>query len=108
MSDSSNLPTKIPSTEFSFQINEKGIETSKTYTGEFTCRILTAKGKARANIKKAALNAGLENLLDADIRSFHLMVSWLDQALTKYPKWWEDAENGYNLYDANIVETVYN
>lgn len=108
MSDSKKLPTSLPSMEHSFQIDIEGDTTKQRYTGDFTCHLLNNKQKARANLKTATLNAGLETLLELEVKALHYMVGYLDQAVDEAPTWWKDSSNGYELYDANVIEAVFN
>jgi len=63
--------------------------------------------RAQADKRRAQLNAGLEENLDPTVRAFHYMISYLRTTLDVYPEWWRDSDFGYDLYDANVIQKVY-
>lgn len=103
----SNLPTQLPETTEIFLIDCSGNLTKKTYTGEFTCKIPNLKDQANIAKYKATLNQGLDDILDIGTRNLHHMVSYLKYTLLKSPDWFEKSNYGYELYDANVIEEVY-
>ena len=54
----------------------------------------------------AALNEGVE---DSDIgtRNLHHMIAYLKFVLLEHPAWWKDSDFGYELFDMNIIELIY-
>lgn len=107
MSDINALNKALPLMENSFTIDEEGILKKIRYTGDFTCRIPNIKIQALISKHKAMLNGGFELGLDVGTKNLHHMISYLRYTLTEFPKWWKDADLGYDLYDINIVESVY-
>lgn len=95
--------------ESSFSINSlEGIITRKLFHGDFTCKIPNLKIQALIEKHKAMLNGGLQASLDPLTLHMHHMLAYLRYTLTDFPKWWKEADMGYDLYDGNIVEELYN
>jgi hypothetical protein len=108
MNDVKDLKKSLPAMENSFSLAAaEGIITKKTYDGNFTCKIPNIKTQSLIEKHKAMLNGGLEPSLDFATKHMHNMLAYLRYTLTEYPKWWKDADMGYELYDSNIVEEVY-
>lgn len=107
MSNLADLKKSLPEMENSFSIKEEGVITKNLYEGNFTCKITNCKSQAQIAKHKAMLNGGLEAGLDFGTKHLHNMISYLRYTLTEYPKWWKDADLGYELFDINIIELVY-
>lgn len=107
MSNIANLKKALPSTEHSFSISVEGNLTRNQYDGNFACKIPNIKTQAAIAKHKAMLNGGFEEGLDIGTRNMHHMISYLRYTLTEMPKWWKDEDLGYNLFDINVIETVY-
>lgn len=108
MSNIANLKKALPSTEHSFSISVEGNLTKAMFEGNFTCRIPNIKTQAAIAKHKAMLNGGYEEGLDLGTRNMHHMISYLRYTLSDMPKWWKDEDLGYNLFDINVIESVYN
>lgn len=107
MSDSKRLSKSMPETEGSFELDVRGDTTNQPFRGTFRCKILTRKDRASVAKHRAFLNGPLEGQLDLGTLTYHYMVAYLRFALTEYPKFWEESDLGYDLYDTNVVEEVY-
>lgn len=108
MSEIKNLPKKLPPTEGSFFIDVTGETTNQTFKGEFECKIPNLRDQALISKHRAYLNGDLVAYLDAPTLRVHHMISYLRFALTKYPNFWKDSDQGYELMDSNVIEDVYN
>jgi hypothetical protein len=107
MNDISNLKKSLPEMEHSFTIQVEGMLTRLPFDGNFTCKIPNAKTQAAIGKHKAMLNGGFSSELDLGTRNLHHMISYLRYTLTDMPKWWKDADLGYDLYDVNVIEEIY-
>ncbi len=107
MSEIASLKKSLPEMNHNFSINEEGLLTKKQFEGNFACKIPNIKIQAQIAKHKAMLNSGFEEGLDIGTRNLHHMISYLRYTLTETPKWWKDADLGYDLYDINVIESVY-
>jgi len=107
MSDSEDLPRDVPDREFTFFIDVEGDSTRKRFRGEFSYRIPNLKAKACADKMRASLNGGHDKHLNPTVLEFHSTISYLKFTITEAPKWWREADWGYELDDYNIVDAVY-
>lgn len=108
MNNTSDLKKSLPEMEHEFSIsNLEGSLTKNTYSGNFTCKITNIKTQAQIKKLKAKLDEGLTGL-DFGVQKIHEMISYLRYTIIDSPKWWKDSDYGYELYDSNIVETLYN
>lgn len=89
-----------------FTISVKGNETKKIYDGTFTYERLTLGGRLKVNKMEAKLREDLSSL-DDDVRIYVEMISFLRYGLTSYPKFWEDSNYGLELFDVNVITTVW-
>lgn len=102
-----NLPKNLPEMEYTFEIDVEGNLTKHRYTGTFRFRIPNMRTRAVVDKERARLNEGLEERLDETVRDFHAMVAYLRHTLTDAPEWWAKSNQGYDLFDANVVTQVY-
>lgn len=106
---SEKAPAKdIPATEFNFQIEVVGKVTGKRFIGDFTSRIPRMKEQSMIEKHEAILNGNIPQFLPAGILKLHKMISYLRYTVTESPKFWRDADLGFELMDINVVEEVYN
>lgn len=115
MNNIKDLPKELPSMIHSFKIEVEGNVTKKAYAGEFTCRITNNRDRSMISKHKAYLNGGFE--LDFATDNFHHKIAYLRYTLLGpdikkdmakgYPNWWRDSDLGFDLYDANVVEKIY-
>lgn len=115
MSNLKDLPKDLPPTEHEFEIDVQGSTTGKQYSGKFKCKIMRLNEQTEVSKHKALLSTGLN--LDLAASNFIHMISYLRYSLISpnrqknteagYPEWWAQADYGYELYDINVVETVY-
>lgn len=107
MSNIKSLAKKLPDMSHDFDIELEGQITKIPYEGAFQCKIPNVKDQSAIAKHKAYLNGGFDETLDVGTRNLHHMISYLRYTLTSFPDWWKNSDLGYELYDANIVETVY-
>lgn len=107
MSNIAGMKKSLPSIENSFSISVEGNLTKEQFDGNFICKIPNIKTQAAIAKHKAMLNGGFDDGLDISTRNMHHMISYLRYTLTEMPKWWKDEDYGYNLFDINVVESVY-
>ena len=99
---------KLPDSTNTFCLDKiEGVVTKHAYTGEFTSKIPNLRMQANIAKYRSILNGGDDIGLDIGTRNLHHMIAYLKNVLTEYPKWWEECEYGYDLYDVNIIESVY-
>lgn len=108
MNNLSSLPKSLPEMVNSFDIEIEGSLTKTKYSGNFSCQIPNLRTQALIAKHKAMLNAGLEDILDIATQNLHHMVSYLKYTLVEVPKFWEESACGYDLFDINVVEDIYN
>jgi len=109
--DTSKLPKELPSFTKEIEINTIGNITNQEYNGKFTYKIPNTR--ARSNISKleARMNEGLT--LDQTTSILHYMLAYLrftileDESEHILPKWWQESDYGYDLYDTNVVTELY-
>jgi hypothetical protein len=105
--DVRNLPKKLPEMETTFEIDVEGNVTKQRFTGAFKYRMPNMRTRALADKEKARLNEGLERGLDETVAELHSMIAYLRHTITDSPPWWKESASGYDLFDANVVTTVY-
>lgn len=98
---------ETPDREKKFSIEVIGNESGKTFKGDFTFHIMNLKRKAMADKKRAELNGGMEVSLNPEVLDLHFMIAYLRFALVDAPKWWIEADFGYDLDDYNVIKKVY-
>jgi len=102
-----HLPKTIPTRDHEFSINLQGILTKQDYEGTFKSKIPNLKAQAQMAKTKAFLNAGFEDSLDPSTKNLHHMVAYLKHTVTDGPEWFYSTDYGYDLYDMNIIEDIY-
>lgn len=107
MSNIKDLQKSLPDMTHRFEVDMKGQLTNLSYKGDFVCKIPSAKDQSAIAKHKAYLNGGFDDGLDVGTKNLHHMISYLRYTLKEFPKWWEDNDLGYELYDVNVIETVY-
>lgn len=113
MSDSKDLakplPKDIPELETQFQVEVIGKLTKKRFVGDFTCRIPNIKAQCSIDKHEAYLNGTNGYMLKPGTLKMHKMIAYLRFALVnEMPKWWKEADLGYELQDLNVIEEIYN
>lgn len=108
MNNIESLPKELPDKIFTFQIELEGSTTRTKYNGEFIFQIPNLKTQAKISKHKAMLNGGLEDILDLGTRNLHHMISYLKYTLIQVPEFWEKSDCGYDLFDSNVIEEIYN
>ena len=110
MSKNNKLSKIIPPSESQFEIEVVGEVTKKRFVGEFSCKIPRKKEQCMIDKHRAFLNGELAHMLDATTLRFHQMIAYLRYTLVveDCPKWWKESDLGYDLYDSNVVEAIYN
>jgi hypothetical protein len=107
MSKVNGLQKEMPPTEDTFTVEVEGEVTKKRYLGEFTCKIPTRKEQCMIDKHRALLNGDIVDYLTPSTLAYHHKIAYLRYTLTQYPKFWQDADLGYGLYDGNVVNEVY-
>ena len=97
----------IPNKTHMFEIDLKGDRTNKRYSGDFTTKIMSLGELAKVEKYSAFLNGPDAAQLENFSKVFHYQIAYLKYALTKSPKWWSDANDGLDLYDYNVVSSVF-
>jgi len=107
-SKSKKLSTTIPPMESEFDVDIQGEITKKRFLGTFSCSILNRKARALVDRHRVALNGPDPANLSMETLNLHHKISYLRFALTApYPKFWEDSDLGYGLYDGAVIDEVY-
>jgi len=91
--------------EHSFRINLKGEETGKIFEGDFVYKRPSIRTDSEISKTKAMLDGGMN--LDEDTQFIHKVLATLKHTIQNCPKWWEDSDFGFELYDLNVVFDVY-
>lgn len=108
MSKINKLSKEVPPTEKDFQVVVEGDTTKKRFVGEFRCRIPRRKEQCMIDKHRAFLNGPMPEQLSPETLKFHHRISYLRYTIVDQPKWWKEADLGYELYDSNVVDEVYN
>ncbi len=107
MNETSHLPSKLPSMEQNFLLDKKGKITGHRWVGDFICKIPNTKEKCLIGKHRAFLNGQYAEFLDLGTLRIHEKIAYLRFTLVDYPKFWKDADLGYEMLDHNIIEEVY-
>ena len=103
-----DMMKKLPSNLNSFNITDvEGIITKTKYSGNFVSKVPNLRIQADIAKFRGSLNGGDDGGLDLGTKNLHHMIAYLKFVLTEHPKWWEEADYGYELYDLNVIETIY-
>ncbi len=103
------MPTEklgLPSMEHTFSITIQGDETARHYDGQFTYIRPTLHMKAEIAKMKTRLNGDLKTL-DNDVQMFNEMYASMFLCIKDAPEWWKNSNGGRDLYDINVMHTVY-
>lgn len=103
-----HLPKSIPDKSNKFSLKAKGSLSGEEYSGDFECKIPNLRDQALIAKNKAFLNGGMEASLDKATKNLHHMVSYCKYTLISCPDWFAETDFGYDLFDQNIVEEVFN
>jgi hypothetical protein len=108
MNEIKHLPKSVPAKGHTFSLKEvKGDTTGEDYRGDFACIIPNNRISAKIARDKALMNGGLDASLDQQTKNLHHMVAYCKNVLTKAPDWFKESDFGYDLYDLNVLESVY-
>ena len=103
-----DMMKQLPSNLNSFNITDvEGMITKTKYSGNFVSKVPNLRIQADIAKFRGSLNGGDDSGLDMGTRNLHHMIAYLKFVLTEHPKWWEEADFGYELYDMNIIEAIY-
>ncbi len=97
---------EMPKMEHKFQIQVKGEETGINWVGDFTYKRPTLSERSQIDAMRASLGRDLRTL-DPDVVAYNEAISTLRFTLKEFPEWWQSADFGGSLYDANVVLSVY-
>lgn len=107
MSKFNSLTKDMPPTETDVQVEAVGDVTKRKFIGEFTVKIPRRKEQCLIDKHRAFLNGPAPENLEPATLKFHHMISYLRYVVTQSPKWWQESDLGYELYDENVVQAVY-
>lgn len=98
----------LPPMNHTFLVDLEGSETKQKFTGTFTYKRPNLRSKSQIAKMAARLNEDLKNL-DEDIAFLHQVLAHLYYTLEPHDNavWWKSSDNGYNLYDVNVVIEIY-
>lgn len=96
----------MPSMEHTFLVKIKGSDTGQLWEGSFTYKRPNIRIETQIDKTKAILDGGIPGL-SADTQFLHEVLSTLKHTLIDYPKWFEDSDFGYELYDANVIFDIF-
>lgn len=107
MNNFKDLSKSLPEKTQTFEIDVVAETTKIRYYGEFEFTIPNLRTAASISKNEAALNGGLDAILDYGTKNLHHMISYLKFTITKAPKFWEESNSGYDLMDGDVIEAVY-
>lgn len=109
MSNLSKVSKEIPNTKSNFQIDVEGEVTKNRFIGDFVCKIPRKKEQCSIDKHRALLNGPQPEQLSPETLRFHHMIAYLRFTLDERdcPKWWKESDLGYELYDENVVRSIY-
>jgi len=70
-------------------------------------QIPSLKDRSLIGRHKSLLNGDSPNSLGADVLVLHHMLSYLKYTIKESPSWWQETDYGYDLYDMNIIEHLF-
>lgn len=98
----------LPNMEYSFDIQETGKETGVNWVGKFKYKRPTLGARARIAVTYASLCGDMTNLGNDEVDDFNAILAHLRHTITESPDWWSDSFYGLDLYDGNIISSIYN
>ena len=108
MDNFKEMMKKLPSNTGSFNILDlEGIVTKHKYSGNFVSKVPNLRIQANIAKFRGVLNGGDDAGLDLGTQNLHHMIAYLKHVLVEFPKWWEESDYGYELYDINVIEKIY-
>jgi len=96
----------LPPMEHTFSIDLKGSETGKLFQGTFTYKRPNLKSRSEIAKTVARFNEDVKTL-DADTKVLHEIMAALKHTLVASPDWWVKSNDGFDLYDLNVIYEVY-
>lgn len=95
----------MPAPTASFYLNEVGQISAEKFEGTFETRVYLSHREdlARDRIRRELLAGTDMDKADARAQSIANIVSELRVRLTKWPKWFENADFGLDMADDNIL-----
>lgn len=91
-----------------FSISLIGDETAERWVGDFRAKErLSHRDAVIKDQRRREILGGMGGVPDERALSIAVIVSELSVRLTKTPKWWEESQNGLDLYDENVLADVY-
>lgn len=108
MSNFKHLPKSLPEINPHFEIkNVKGELTGHVYEGRFESKIPSLRIQGQIDKYIKFLNGGMDATLDIQTLNLHRMTAYCKFTLVECDEWFTDSDYGLDLYDVNILETVY-
>lgn len=108
MSNLRHLPKSLPSENPFFEIDVVGSVSGERYKGRFECQIPNLRIQANIDKYKRFLNGGMDATLDKNTLNLHHMTAYCKFTLVEAEKWFIESDWGYDLFDQNVLEEVYN
>lgn len=108
MSNFKHLPKSLPSINPFFELkDEQGSISGERYSGRFECKIPNLRIQAQIDKYFKFLNGGMDATLDRQTLNLHKMTAYCKFTLVEAAEWFVQSDYGLDLYDANILEKVY-
>jgi len=96
----------LPSMEHSFHIDIKGSNTGQQWSGNFTYKRPNLRAQSEIAKTTSRLNEDLKNI-EPEMSFLHGVLASLRHTIIDFPKWWEEKDFGFELYDTNVVLEIY-
>ena len=97
----------LPKNERTFEFEEVGDTTGKTYNGKFISKcILNISEKRLLEIEKTRLNADMSNP-SGNLSAIATIISNLSVRIIEGPEWWRQSAGGLELQDENVLVALY-
>lgn len=85
-----------------------GESTGESYQGDFVCKLrLSSRDRFQKDSVRRSLLGDRPEAASGDALVRAEMFSHLSVSLTETPPWWREAGNGLDLYDDNVLLTIY-
>lgn len=97
-------------TDSTFSINSTGEETGNPFSGDFSVKgTLTRRDRFEVDrLRRQIVGASPEGTPPTpQVQAEAYMLATLAVRVINAPKWWEDADNGLDLEDYNIIVEVF-
>lgn len=96
----------LPKMEHRFSIQVVGDESGMNWTGDFLYRRPTLFERSQIDVMRVKLNGDQTTLKD-EVARFNEAAAHLRYTVKEFPEWWKDSDMGGSLYDANVIDAIY-